>query len=386
MSEIYTYRFNGETIDVPVSEELFDILNDFDRLESNSNRKERRHNYHYDNFAHDSSLAFGYEEQYSFTALEGSKEFEKAISQLSSDEVDILISRDANKMTFKEIAKAHGKCESTISVRYYKIREKFIKYYTDEKWLNSVKNIDLPNIGKIKILTKNLTPNQIQWIRQLRYKGLTQSAIVKRTRISLWNVQHCLVDNPVDYIPCAVCGNPSKAHGSITFCSDRCSGIYHKTKYRSDPYQKKYWKWKLSIHQKRVIHFYRFHYLGPQAIHELTGIKRYTIEDFLHRYPLEYSVCRYCGTKMTGDRARKVRKYCSNDCYKKYYNDLARRKRNNETTPDSELPSVDSLYQASELRSQGYRKKRIREITKLSREDVNLLFAFDIDYTQKSES
>ena len=384
----YVYKFSTGYRSVELDEEWVATLKEMDRLERNKNISESRNNIHYDAFGFEPDFMGSEDKGYDDITdelsafFDGTPAFEYAVEHLLPKHREVLYRRAVQEESFASIARSFGSCTSVVWSYYQRLCVRFRKYYDEWHWLNSRENTAPEGAGKVIKITTGLTPAQIMAIRAYRYQYKRMRDIAELVGVSHYHVQKCLQENPVLETKCPSCGNMVKQpmYGAMrVFCEHKCYlkwFRYNAFNYEAfGPTSRS--KATLTEHQKLLVNFYRQLYISIPVISKILGIPRMHIEAFVHEYPLQYTLCQFCGSKIYPRDSRKILKYCNDKCRERHDNKMYNlRKRNGGNVRQRLLPSPEQLEYALVLRDECFSLNQIRIIAGLSRKDTDELFRF----------
>lgn len=384
----YQYQFATENITIDIDEEWVCVLREFDRMERNSNIKSQKSSIHYDAFAFVPDFLGLHEKGYLpkdetvAEIFDGSPAFEYALAHLTPRHCDVLFRRAILEESFPSIAKSYKTDTSTIHSYYQRLCARIKKHYIDWKWLHSCENEVLPRAGNVTVVTPGLTYDQILAIRKNRYQCKTIREIAQVVGVSITLVINCLRDNPILETICPSCGKPIEqgAFGAMkVFCSRKCY-FYWFRRNSQNPEADLHTingKTYLSDLDKLAIDFYRQLYIPVPRIGALVGVSRQHVSAHAYSNPLPYTICWHCGTPIPGEPGGKPRKFCSDECYWRYYNrEKKDRQQTSYKSPNIIIPSSEQIKYAAALFKSGYSFSLISSLSGLTEDNMERLFRF----------
>ena len=378
----YQYKFSTGYVEVEVDPKWVALLKEFDRQESNSNRKQRRYTAEYYDGLEFVPEYMGEEDKNISQFFDGSLAFEYAVSHLLPKHREILIRRALLGEKWIDIERALGENVSATPSYYKKICSRFCKFYKEGLWLNSPDNVDTPHAPKIKSIPYGLSPSQVMAIRDYRCQFKSQIEIAELMGIPLNRIKRCLRENPILETICPGCGGivTQTGYGRMQiFCSDRCYYNWFHAHGLDASVELKTTQGKeyLTLSQRIVVDYYRQLFIPLAQIQMMMKISRQVLSAHCCSNPLPYTSCLNCGARIFGTSGKRPLKYCSYHCCNVYHGKLKKlQKQTGNRSPQAAIPTPEQLCYAAELRFAGYGYTHIEEMTGLTLQDLVVLFRF----------
>ena len=374
----YEYDFVTENETVEVSEKVYALLKDADRLEHNNARTYRRWIHSLDAYGFEPEF-MAVEDDYFKEEPPASPAYQYAMRHLLPKHQDILMRRLVQGEQYSTIAKSYNTSVTTIHHAFTNAKERFMHYYNDGLWIFSEENRSLPEADRIRYIPYGLTPDLVKQIRKLRSENKTLETIAEMLGVPTCRVTSCLRQNPITETKCLNCGNPIKQidKGVLqSFCNRKCNDQWFQREgmvLNACPTQKRK-KVYLSREQQIAVDFYRQIFVPNRDIQKILRVQYGYITAHCNAHPLPYTLCLYCGKQVPGVSGEQRKRYCSKECGMHYNNRLPSRRKGPKLPPV--IPTPEQLYLAIEMHDARRSLKKIEKKSGLSQDLIEILFRF----------